>query len=93
MTKVRVGKRMVMNVSRRSLCDNCGVDVCLHDRTGRVTECPDYMPVLVAFKKCKRCGRVFEVSYNIRAIDAELCSRCNEEVPVESFREVPLIRR
>lgn len=42
-------------------------------------ECDRFHPVFVAFKKCSRCGHVFDVFSNIRSLDQELCPSCNQE--------------
>lgn len=78
MGKVKVGEHLWINVSRRSLCDNCSAEICVYNKGGRVTECDKFTPVLTAFKKCRCCGGVFEVTSNFRALDYDLCRRCNE---------------
>ncbi len=77
MTRVRVGKHLLLNVSRRSLCDSCASDVCARQRTDRVFECDDYRADFLVFKRCPHCGELFEVHHNISALDPELCPRCN----------------
>ncbi|HUL38818.1 MAG TPA: hypothetical protein VLU38_00865 [Methanomassiliicoccales archaeon] len=77
MTRVRVGKHLFLNVSRRSLCDSCVADVCVRDRAGRILECQDYQAVFLVFKRCSRCGELFEVHHNLCALDPELCPSCN----------------
>jgi len=66
-----------MNVSRRSLCDNCVVDVCLRRDGSRGGECPGFRPAFMAFKRCAGCGEVFEVASNFRALDPDMCPRCD----------------
>ena len=77
MTRVRVGKHLFLNVSRRSLCDSCVADVCARGRTDRVFVCDDYQAMFLVFKRCSHCGELFEVHHNIRALDPELCPSCN----------------
>lgn len=77
MTRVKVGKHLFLNVSRRSLCDSCVADVCIRERAGRVFECDDYRPIFLVFKRCSHCGELFEVHHNLCAIDPELCPNCN----------------
>lgn len=80
MGRVKVGEHRWVNLSRRSLCDNCSAELCVYNHGSRVTNCDRFTPSLVAFKKCISCGSVFEVSSNFRALNYELCPRCNEEL-------------
>jgi len=41
--------------------------------------CDHFIPLIVAFKKCKRCGSIYEVVSNFRALDYDLCPECNAE--------------
>jgi hypothetical protein len=77
LTRVRVGKHLFLNVSRRSLCDSCVADVCVKEGNERVFECRDYRAVFLVFKRCSRCGELFEVHHNLNALDPELCPNCN----------------
>lgn len=77
MTRVKVGKHLLLNLSRRSLCDNCTADVCVKGKSGRVFECDEYRPPFMVFKRCSYCGEFFEVHRNIRALDPDLCPQCN----------------
>ena len=77
MTRVRVGKHLFLNVSRRSLCDSCVADVCVREPGSRVLECHDYRTAFLVFKRCAQCGELFEVHHNLSALDPELCPRCN----------------
>lgn len=79
MGRVKVGEHLWVNLSRRSLCDNCSADLCVYARDDIVEKCEHFTPLLVAFKKCQRCGSIYEVSSNYRALNYELCPRCNEE--------------
>ena len=77
MTKVRIGKNRWFNVNRRSLCDNCSIILCDQDRGVRIMSCERFRPVFTAFKKCPRCGAIFEVYSNIGSLDQDLCPSCN----------------
>ncbi|MDD1747779.1 MAG: hypothetical protein LUQ16_08460 [Methanomassiliicoccales archaeon] len=77
MTRVKVGKHLFLNVSRRSLCDSCVADICIKDSTGRVFECEEYRAVFLVFKRCAGCGELFEVHHNMHALDPDLCLNCN----------------
>lgn len=77
MTRVKVGKHLMVNLSRRSLCDSCVADVCAKDTSLRVFECELYQSSFLIFKRCACCEELFEVHHNIRALDPELCPRCN----------------
>mgnify|MGYP007083368169 FL=1 len=82
MGRVKVGERLWVNLNRRSLCDNCSADLCIYSRGELVYECDHFTPAMVAFKKCKRCGLIFEVTSNFRALDYDLCPRCNEDLVI-----------
>ncbi|NYT12099.1 MAG: hypothetical protein GKC03_06035 [Methanomassiliicoccales archaeon] len=41
-------------------------------------DCDDFRPVFLAFKKCSRCEKVFDVFSNISSLDQELCPDCNK---------------
>jgi len=76
LTKVKVGRHVWVDVSRRTLCDNCSAQVCPFAGERRL-ECEYYTPNYVAFKKCASCGGVFEVFSSIGLLDYDLCPRCN----------------
>jgi hypothetical protein len=76
-TRVKVGKHLLLNVSRRSLCDSCVADLCVNKPTSRVFECEEYRAVFLVFKRCSRCGELFEVHHNMHALDPDLCPNCN----------------
>ncbi len=78
MTRVRVGAHILLNLSRRSLCDNCIADICMLRTSERVLECEHYRPQFLAFKRCEACGELFEVHTNLKGLKAELCPVCNE---------------
>ena len=78
MTRIRVGEHLLLNLSRRSLCDNCLADVCAKRQNERIFECERYKPPFLVFKRCKSCGELFEVHVNIRALDFDHCPRCND---------------
>jgi DNA-directed RNA polymerase subunit RPC12/RpoP len=80
MGRVRIGDHLWLNLSRRSLCDNCVYEVCTHNDGGRVEDCPHFVPAIMALKLCCRCGEVYEVSSNFKALDYELCPVCNSKV-------------
>jgi hypothetical protein len=77
MTRVKVGKHLLLNISRRSLCDNCIADICLKERDGRILECEEYRPPFLILRRCAYCGELFEIHQNIRALDLDLCPNCN----------------
>ncbi len=77
MTRVRVGKHLMLNLRRRSLCDSCIADVCVRGKTERIFECDDYRAPFLVFKRCSYCGDLYEVHHNIRALDPDLCPQCN----------------
>jgi hypothetical protein len=77
MGKVQVREHVWMNLSRRSLCDNCSAEVCVYNTGERIAHCKDYQPKYVAFKRCNDCGSVFEVSSNFQGLDYDLCPVCN----------------
>jgi hypothetical protein len=77
LTRVKVGKHLFLNVSRRSLCDSCVADVCVKEGNERVFECRDYRAIFLVFKRCSQCGELFEVHHNLSALDPELCPNCN----------------
>jgi len=79
LTRVQVGKHVMVNIKRRSLCDNCLVASCVDLRRCRVTECSEHVALFLAFKKCSRCGRVFEVFSNFAALDYDICQECNSD--------------
>lgn len=80
MTRVSFGEHLVINVSRRSLCDNCVADVCLIERPERVLQCKSFESSFVALRRCRSCGQLFNVCSNVNSLDFEVCSACNETV-------------
>ena len=80
MSQVQVRENVFIKVSRRSLCDNCIADVCFYNHGQRVTRCERFTPAVVAFRRCARCGEVFEVMSNALALDQDLCQRCNQDL-------------
>ena len=82
MGRVKVGDHLWINISRRSQCDNCIYEVCSLNHGGRITDCPFYVPIMMAFKRCARCGRVFEVSSNFRGLDYDICPECNSQTVI-----------
>lgn len=79
MGRVKIGEHLWMNLSRRSLCDNCSADLCVYEHGEIVEKCDHFTPALIAFKRCKRCGSIYEVASNFRALDYDLCPECNAE--------------
>jgi len=81
MTKVKIGEHRYVNISRRSLCDNCVADVCFRRNEipdERVLRCDLFKSPFVAFKKCSDCGGVYELFANINGLDLDKCPKCNE---------------
>jgi len=68
---------MLVNVRRRSLCDNCLEVDCVDMRRNRVTECDSLVAPFLVFKKCPRCGQVYELFSNITSVDYDVCPECN----------------
>jgi hypothetical protein len=79
MTRVRVGEHILLNLSRRSLCDNCLADICVVERSERVMECEHYRSPFLAFKRGEICGELFEVHTNLKGLNSDFCPVCNEE--------------
>jgi hypothetical protein len=77
MGRVKIGEHLWINLSRRSLCDNCSVRLCTYNHGERILHCDKFTPALVAFKRCSECGEVFEVTANFCALDYDLCPKCN----------------
>jgi hypothetical protein len=77
LVKVRVGNHRIVNLSKRSLCDNCVAEVCAVQTPGRVEHCSHFASPFLAFRKCPGCGRVYEVFANFNALDLESCPECN----------------
>ncbi|MDD1765787.1 MAG: hypothetical protein LUO84_04970 [Methanomassiliicoccales archaeon] len=78
MTRVKVGEHLIVNVNRRSLCDNCAVESCVAVQSGRVLECKRFKAPFIALVKCKSCGHMFDIFSNLNALDYELCPVCGE---------------
>ncbi len=78
MTRVRVGTHILLNLSRRTLCDNCIADVCVVEKSERVLECEHYRSPFLAFKRCEICGELYEVHTNLKGLNAEFCPLCNQ---------------
>jgi len=81
LTRVKVGKHLLLNVSRRSLCDSCVADICIRQQGARVFECDEYRAIFLVFKRCAGCGELFEVHHNMCALDPDLCPSCNAAAP------------
>jgi hypothetical protein len=77
-TRVQVSKHMLVNVRRRSLCDNClEVNCCVDARRNRVTECEEHVAPFFAFRKCPRCGKYYEIFSSISSLNYDICPECN----------------
>ncbi|MEI6797543.1 MAG: hypothetical protein WCK39_11820 [Methanomassiliicoccales archaeon] len=76
MTKVSVGEHLWVNVSRKSLCDNCAAQVCLLGK-GSKQQCSSFRSLFLAMRKCDCCGKPYEVFENFRALDLQRCRDCN----------------
>ncbi|OPY31968.1 MAG: hypothetical protein A4E32_01576 [Methanomassiliicoccales archaeon PtaU1.Bin124] len=79
-----------MNISRRSLCDNCVADVCFKRSAAadeRISHCEIFRSPFVAFKKCSDCGSIYELFSNISSLDFDKCPKCNdhEQLFAEEF--------
>ncbi len=79
MTRVQVSEHVLLNVRRRSLCDNCLVVNCLNAKESRVTECVEHKAPFLAFKTCAICGRSYEIFSNLCSLDYDVCPSCNLE--------------
>ena len=80
MPKVQVGDRVWINVSRKSLCDDCAAVLCERKGTERIRECEFFRPIYTAFMKCKECGVVYEVHANISSLHYDMCPKCNQSM-------------
>lgn len=90
--RVKVSEFRTVNVSRRSLCDNCVADICFKReeyKQKRVLRCDMFRSPFVAFKRCVECGDVFEVFSNFDAIDYDRCQRCNAAITLVQIIERP----
>jgi hypothetical protein len=77
LVKVRVGNHRIVNLRKRSLCDNCIADICAVKGNGRVERCDHFSSPYLAFRRCPGCGRVYEVYANFQALNPENCPDCN----------------
>jgi hypothetical protein len=77
MTRVRVTEHIIVNINRRSLCDNCVVRGCLSFHGSRVFECPDFRPYFEVFIRCRKCGEYYSPYTVLSFPDLELCPKCN----------------
>lgn len=80
MTRVRVGEHLIINLSRRSLCDNCAADLCMIQKTERVVQCEDFRSPFIVLRKCRSCGQIFDVFSNINSLDFSLCPKCSDDL-------------
>jgi len=79
MTRVQVSEHVLLNVRRRSLCDNCLVVNCLNAKESRVTKCREHKAPFLAFKTCEVCGRSYDIFSNIGLLDYDVCPACNHD--------------
>jgi len=77
MVRIQVTEHRLVNIRRRSLCDNCCVHNCTSFNGSRVTECLEFKPMLSVFLKCRGCGNVYDPYSSLRSLDYELCPECN----------------
>jgi uncharacterized protein with PIN domain len=87
LTRVQISEHVWVNISRRNLCDNCVADVCLKRTEENIDQCELFRSPFIAFKKCYRCGEIYELFSNFKALDYNLCPICNERM-----RNVPAIK-
>lgn len=77
MVHLQVSEHRLVNIRRRSLCDNCSERGCTSFDGSRVTECQGFKPLLFVFMKCRQCGVIYDPYQNICVLDYELCPECN----------------
>ena len=80
MTRVQISEHVWVNISRRSLCDNCVADVCLKRTDEHIEQCKLFKSTYIAFKKCNQCGEIYELFSNFKSLDYDMCPLCNEKV-------------
>jgi hypothetical protein len=80
MVHLQVSEHRLVNIRRRSLCDNCSERRCTSFDGSRVTECRGFRPLFVVLMKCRECGAIYDPYGNICALDYELCPECNHYV-------------
>ncbi|MDD1771477.1 MAG: hypothetical protein LUQ09_00995 [Methanomassiliicoccales archaeon] len=76
MVLVQVSEHRLVNIRRRSLCDNCSLSGCI--TTGRITTCDKFRPLFAVFLRCKGCGAIYDPYESICSLDYELCPECND---------------
>ena len=77
MTRLRVTEHIVVNIHRRSLCDNCVVRDCISLYGTCVFDCPDFKPYFEVFIQCRNCGKYYSPYTVLPFPDLELCPKCN----------------
>ncbi len=87
MTRVQISEHVWVNISRRSLCDNCVADVCLKRTENGTEHCELFRSAYIAFKKCSQCGEIYELFSNFRSLDYDMCPICNERM-----KDIPVIK-
>lgn len=88
MVRIQVTEHRLVNIRRRSLCDNCSVNKCTSFIDSRVTECLGFKPMFSVFLKCRECGRIYDPYRSLCSLDYELCPECNHSgkcVPTIAF--------
>ncbi len=80
LTRVRISEHVWVNISRRSLCDNCVADVCLKRTENSTEQCALFRSAFIAFKRCNQCGEIYELFSNFKALDYDMCQICNERM-------------
>jgi hypothetical protein len=80
LTRVQISEHVWVNVSRRNLCDNCVADICMKRKGDNIEDCSLFKSAFIAFKKCARCGDIYELFSNFKSLDYDLCPICNEKM-------------
>ena len=88
MTRVQISEHVWVNISRRSLCDNCVADVCLKRTEENVEHCVLFKSAYVAFKKCTQCGEIYELFSNFKSLDYDMCPVCNDKMKVDLLSQI-----
>jgi hypothetical protein len=87
LTRVQISEHVWVNISRRSLCDNCVADVCLKRTEESIEQCDLFKSSYIAFKRCSQCGEIYELFSNFKSLNYEMCPICNERV-----KAIPVIQ-
>ena len=74
-------------ISRRSICENCGWEICL-DRNGK-EECSKFQPKEgFVFVECDTCKRLYEIHETRKQDRADLCPECDVKDSEERQRKL-----